>query len=304
VRLPAPPVAYVRPNYDNSEAQPDVSEIRFADPLDGWAFGPGLWATHNGGASWQQVNLGGSVVSLETAGGYVDAVVSPCQRDSQCTGALRLEQARATSGPFTAILTGPGGQVGGTVTSDLSLQPAVGFALLGYGMTAASTYLYATGNLASPHGWNRFPDPCAAAGAQVELSSFIAPNSTLLYTLCTGNAAAGSTEKFAVVTDDGHSSVAGAPPLAGDGGMLAATATGTLVLATASAASFLDRSTDGGRTWATVGSFDDGGIGFNDLGFTSDTQGVVIHGLPEEGGIDQLLMTHDAGAAWQVVSFA
>ena len=32
-----------------------VSALRFADPLDGWAYGPDLWATHDGGTTWTQV---------------------------------------------------------------------------------------------------------------------------------------------------------------------------------------------------------------------------------------------------------
>jgi hypothetical protein len=301
VRVAAPPVEYVGPNYDNSPAQPDVSEIRFADPLDGWAYGPALWATHNGAAGWKQVNLDGTVVSLETAGGYVDAVVSPCQRDSQCRGALRLEQASATGGPFTTVLTGPPGQLGGVDAPDLTLHPPVGFAILGHGMSAATTWLYATGSLADPRGWNRFPDPCSG---QTELTSMIAPNSTLLYSLCLGVIGLGSTKKFVFVTDDGRATEVGSAPTGGDGGMLTATASGTLVIASASGASELYRSTDGGRTWATAETYFDGGAGFNDLGFTTGTQGVVIHGQPNEGdGADQLLMTHDAGATWQPVSF-
>jgi hypothetical protein len=290
----------VSPNYDNSEARPDVSEIRFADPLDGWAYGPALWATHDGGASWQQVDAGGAVVSLETAGGYVDAVVSPCQRGTNCTGALRLERASATGGPFATILSGPPSQEGGTAQSDLSLQPPVGFTLLGYGTTPATTWLYATGNLAGGSGWNRFPDPCPA---QTGFTSMIAPNSTLLYSLCVGGIGLGSSSKFIFVTDDGRAREAGSAPAGGDGGMLAATASGTLVLASASGASELYRSTDGGRTWTTAATYFDGGAGFNDLGFTTDTQGVVIHGLPGLGGVNQMLMTHDAGATWQAVSF-
>ena len=36
-----------------------VSALRFADRLDGWAYGPDLWATHDGGTTWTQVNLSG-----------------------------------------------------------------------------------------------------------------------------------------------------------------------------------------------------------------------------------------------------
>ncbi|HMK62558.1 MAG TPA: hypothetical protein VK386_02970, partial [Acidimicrobiales bacterium] len=61
--------------------------------------------------------------------------------------------------------------------------------------------------------------------------------------------------------------------------------------------------TDGGTSWTTAETYDDGGIGFNDLGFTTSTQGVVIHGVPGPPAnvVSQLLMTTDGGASWSVV---
>ena len=49
---------------------------------------------------------------------------------------------------------------------------------------------------------------------------------------------------------------------------------------------------------------DDGGIGFNDLGFTTSAQGVVIHGEPgpPTDYASQLLMTTDGGVTWSPVS--
>src|SRR6516162_2378937 len=40
-----------------------VSQIVFADQRDGWAFGPGLWATHDGGTHWHRVGTPGASVS-------------------------------------------------------------------------------------------------------------------------------------------------------------------------------------------------------------------------------------------------
>jgi hypothetical protein len=255
-----------------------VSEIRFADTLDGWAYGPALYATHDGAANWARVNVGGSVVALETAGGYVDAVVSSCPPPTECHGTLRLEQARATGGPFTTLLSGPAGQVGSVDAPELTLQPPAGFVILGHGASPDIAWLDATADLSNPHGWNRFPDPCAGTG--FALTSMVAPTSTVLSSLCSGNGAMGSSTKLAVVTENGHARVTGRAPLPGAGGTLAATSTGTLVIASASGASWLYRSTDGGHTWATALDYPDGGIGFNDLGFTTDTQGIVIHGRP------------------------
>ena len=55
-----------------------VRGLRFANALDGWAFGPALFATHDGGSTWQRVTLPGAaadaeVMALETSAGLVHA---------------------------------------------------------------------------------------------------------------------------------------------------------------------------------------------------------------------------------------
>jgi photosystem II stability/assembly factor-like uncharacterized protein len=295
VGLTPPTAGYVAHGVPAASGLPGVDEVRFADPLDGWVFGPALFATHDGGRTWQQIDIDGSVVALETSGGYVDAVVSPCSGEAECAGSLRLEQAPVTGGGFVTVRTGPSVMSAGITALDLSLHSPVGFALLGLGD------LYATEYLANPDGWNAFGNPCASES--FTLTAIVAPNTTTLYSLCSGNGAAGSMTKTVVETQNGKSTVAGSTPPEGDAEAVAATASGTLVVSTASGASFLYRSTDGGRTWSTVLTEDDGGMGFNDLGFTTSTQGVAIHGIPGPPGneITQLLMTHDAGASWQIV---
>jgi len=304
VALPAPDASYESRNYQGSTAVPPVSEVRFADELDGWIYGPSLFATHDGGATWQAVSLGGSVVSLETSGGYVDALVSRCtgMQGQECTGPLQLYQAQATGGGFSPVLTGPSVSSSVGVLLHLSLHTPVGFVnMTGVG-ESDQTFIYATQNLANPSGWKAFPDPCAKLTNDF-FDAFVAPDTTSLYTLCSGEGAAGSVIKAVVKTVSGVSAVTGTPPPGGDPEALAATSAGTLVVSAASGASWLYRSTDGGATWTTAGTFNDGGIGFNDLGFTTSTQGVVIHGVagPPTNVVSQLLMTTDGGASWSIV---
>ncbi|MDQ1485982.1 MAG: hypothetical protein QOJ62_1675, partial [Actinomycetota bacterium] len=55
---------------------PTVSDIRFGDPNDGWAYGRALYATADGGTSWSQVTeIAGGVVDLVAANGVAWAVV-------------------------------------------------------------------------------------------------------------------------------------------------------------------------------------------------------------------------------------
>jgi photosystem II stability/assembly factor-like uncharacterized protein len=51
-----------------------VTHVRFADARDGWAFGPALYSTHDGGSTWTRRRLGGPVLDLASAGHTVWAV--------------------------------------------------------------------------------------------------------------------------------------------------------------------------------------------------------------------------------------
>jgi hypothetical protein len=101
---------------------------------------------------------------------------------------------------------------------------------------------------------------------------------------------------------------AGTPNPDGDGGTIAATATGQVAIATESAASWLFSSGDAGSSWRIVHTADDGGAGWADLGFTTATGGVVVHGPANSDGNStqrpgQLFLTSDGGSTWYQVSF-
>ena len=72
VGIPAPRAPYDPPG---SRHTTGVWQLRFADPLDGFAYDTSLYVTHNGGSSWHPVSLGGSVTDLATGAGEVYAVV-------------------------------------------------------------------------------------------------------------------------------------------------------------------------------------------------------------------------------------
>ena len=85
-------------------------------------------------------------------------------------------------------------------------------------------------------------------------------------------------------------------------------APGQPVVAAASGASWLYYSADGGARWSIAYRADDGGAGFNDLGFTTTADGVAVHGPVYRDGNPygmpgQLLLTSDGGASWTAVRF-
>jgi photosystem II stability/assembly factor-like uncharacterized protein len=63
--IPSPPVG-----------ASDVAKLRFASPLDGYAFAPELWQTADGGATWANVPIPGQVTELEAADGEAYALVT------------------------------------------------------------------------------------------------------------------------------------------------------------------------------------------------------------------------------------
>jgi len=151
------------------------------------------------------------------------------------------------------------------------------------------------------------PIPCPSLA---QAPSVAVTSATGLAILCTGEGYTGHTIKQVYASDDdgGHWALAGAPSPDGDAGTLAATLAGQLAIATESAASWLFYSPNSGASWQIVSQQDDGGAGWADLGFTTVTDGVVVHGPADSDGNatqrpGQLLLTGDAGATWYPVRF-
>jgi hypothetical protein len=76
VGIPAPRVPF-----ESAPGSPGqtigVSQLRFADSEDGFAYGSSLYVTHDGGARWHPVSVGGPVADLAIAGGAAYAIVGP-----------------------------------------------------------------------------------------------------------------------------------------------------------------------------------------------------------------------------------
>ncbi len=82
------------PDTGGPDGATGVSGIRFLDGANGWAFGPELWATDDGGKTWTQVDTGGQrVTDLETAGDRAYALFAQLQRDQLRQLRVRLHAA-------------------------------------------------------------------------------------------------------------------------------------------------------------------------------------------------------------------
>src|SRR6516162_1574147 len=103
-----------------------VSKIRFLNLKDGWAFGPELFATHNGGNTWAQVDTGGMrVTALETVGNRVFAVWASCTGNGpayavSCTR-FTLYSAPAAGGTWAPVGTATSGLTDGAASEATAL---------------------------------------------------------------------------------------------------------------------------------------------------------------------------------------
>ena len=215
----------------------DVSQLRFASPLDGYAFGPDLWQTANGGATWANVPIPGQVTELEAADGEAYALV---------TGA------GSSNSTSNELLTAPvGSQQWRQVPTPTPLGYGAQFALSGsnlylLGGNGDMVLLYSTDQGAQ---FSQRIDPCTAGlGGSVTVA---ADGTSTLWAAC-------------------PTGMMGEAVLSTDGGVAwhVATATGgfpnSLKLAAASSSVALDshapetlngalvRTMNGGSTWAVV----------------------------------------------------
>jgi photosystem II stability/assembly factor-like uncharacterized protein len=281
VGIPAPKFKLAR--YQLSAG---LQRLRFADTLDGFAYGSQLWVTHNGGSGWHRVSqVPGYITDLEASAGVVYALSTLPKSDQQvvyASPAGRDSWHRVSGLPKTA---GPGG------LGSITLHGKAGWIILGGG-------LWATRN--GSH-WTKEPFSCPAKYGIASVGAYSATQVTLL---CVGDPGAGNSAKLLFASSDGgrRFTKAGTPPNGGDGGLLAEPTPQHLFIATASGATWLYASTNGGRRWSYGLTLADGGLGWNDFGFTTPRQGVAVEGRPALGST-HLWLTRNAGRTWHVVKF-
>jgi hypothetical protein len=276
-----------------ANSQP-ITKVRFADARDGWAFGPQLWATHDGGVTWKQMAQPGPVADVEASAGVVYALAATCGAQP-CAGGGRLSRAVVATDAWAAV---PG----------IAVKPSGTIALHGHAVWVVSGGDNGEVFVASADGasWHVIADPCPAAGADLQIGGVAPVSTSAVFLLCAGNPGAGSESKLVLFSTDGgatsHATTA-APGRGGIAGGIAAASASVVAVSAQSGASWIYRSGTAGRSWTSAFERGDGGLGIGDLGFTTSTQGVAIYGTPGNSDPSQLLMTRDAGATWAPVVF-
>jgi hypothetical protein len=278
-----------------------VSQVRFLNLSDGWAFGPELWATHDGGQTWTRVDTGGlRVTALEARGDRVYSVWA------RCTGTGPAFAAHCTDFFVHSSSAGRNAWAQVPVASSRLGLPHV--------YSAASLVLTGTTAYLLPPGGTLFAGPLTGASLQPVVTAnpaaapcqpgpaqpggqpsraLLAASGSDLVLMCTGPPAGGGQRKTVCTSRDGGQSWhrTGTAPSPGTAASLAESPSGTLVLATSAG---IEISTDGGATWtAARGARPAGGFAY--VGMTTATQGVAVPADPSRRAI---WFTHDGGSTW------
>ena len=274
-----------------------VSQVRFLNLSDGWAFGPQLFATHDGGRTWSQVVTNGErVTALETVGSRAFALFASCTGTGAafatgCTS-YSLYSSPASADDWTAVGPATTGLAGGA--SSLVLTGTRGYLLAPDGMLYAGPV-----NGSAP--WQpvkAIPCPVGTplASGQPTGALLAAADAANLVLVCASSSVPGTQQAKHVFTSADGGIVwqnAVAAPAEGLATSVAATPGGTDVLATTRG---IDVQPPGSAAWqaATVnGASPAGGFGY--VGMTTDEQGIALPANPAAGTV---WFTFDGGKTW------
>jgi len=292
------------PDTTGPDGPSGVSAIRYLDGVNGWAFGPELWATHNEGNTWTQVPTDGyRVTDLETAGDRAFALWALCP-DAQpgdavasgCTSYTLMSTPKGSDdwAPVGGLTSGLTDQ--GTPTSAvLELTGSVGYLL------APNGALY-EGPISGGAWQQAGTAPCQPGTAQADglpSSAFLAvADAQNLAIACYGSSIPGGVQVS--TSADGGQMWAAQSPGAWSGSTnigtptsLAAAPGGVLVLATTTGIYVQS----GKAQWAasSVPGTAAAAGGFTYVGMTTQSQGVAV---PADTALHEIYLTYDGGTTW------
>jgi hypothetical protein len=276
---------------ENSRPPADsVSQVLFANASDGWAFGPGLWATRDGGRRWHRVGTGGvPVLSMAAGDGRVIAALGGCPFGGEpCR--FRVETAAVGSDGWRVVRVGvdaaqgpPAVMVSGRLGYVIGTRADLGRPVL----------------LAGPADgrgrWEPLRTPCRSAW-----SVALAGAGSRLVLGCGTEPGAGNQEKVAYLSRDRGLTwqTLAVPPVTGYLGDASMSRAGTVFLSGGRSDVYMLRA--GGRRWTTSPSLNRADVGDGLTGtMTSDTRGFV---LEESVYYGQIWLTFDTGRTWRPVT--
>lgn len=279
-----------------------VSQLRFTNEADGWAFGPALYETTGGGWPWHPVQTNGMrVTDLETVGQTALAIFASCDGSgtdfaSDCTG-FSLYSGVAGSTTWTPVNVPAKFAHMSTATASSATLVIAG-TTTGYLLTPSGAVL--TGPVSGGN-WTvagQAPAGCLPGPAQADgqpTGAQLSAGDNRLLLACDTGASSGTTEQTEL-----YSSVNGATwtkvggvPHSGAAVSLNTSVTGNAVLATTTGIYY----SANGTSWQPA-SFGQSGApagGFSYLGLTTGSEGVAV---PADASLGEVYVTGNGGQTW------
>lgn len=256
-------------------SNPPAEQVAFGSQGDGFVYGPGLFVTHDGGRTWAAANGLGDVLAVAPLGSSVWLLQARCGR---------VKPAQAQYCPLRMLTSGDGGR---TWVPAARQPPA---SVPGYGGSvpvepaAGRSYLVRTG----------------------QQSGYVATLAVTPYPVTPGPRAQG---QLWLTADGGRSWSRRAAPCTGMGYAISAPPDGALFAVCAGEpgagqqGKVAERSLDGGRTWTPGESCGigrcTGPLGSGYLGQIAAVDARTVYLV---GDRSPLLVTHDGGKTWSIVS--
>jgi hypothetical protein len=273
-----------------------VSQLRFTNLEDGWAFGPALSETSRGGWPWHREDtFGQRVIDVEAAGPSAVAIFATCSGTGQdyasdCTS-FALYGSAAGSRTWTPV-TVPAAYQHMSSGQASSAALVISGGTTGYLLSPTGTLL--SGPVSGGSWTAASTAPCKpgsaqASGIPADAQLAAGPDQHLLLSC-------DSTSGIRLWTSAGGKSwqSAGTVPAKGSPASLASGASGQVVLATTAGIYY---SADNGATWKTA-KFS-GGVpagGFSYVGMTDATKGVAV---PADAQLGEIYVTGNGGKTWR-----
>ncbi len=292
------------PYAPGSDGSTGVSQLRFASLLEGWAFGPALYETKNGGSSWHQEPTGGQrVIDIEAAaGGPALGLFATCTGSgpayaTNCTS-FSLNTSAAASRTWTPV-TVPAGTMstGQAASAALVVTGTTGYLLTPTGAVLTGQVSGGSWRLAGQAPCT--PGPAQANGLPSRALLVTSPLQIMLACSAgsTGGPSSSGSEILTTVytTANGSSwQVTGSVKHPTATTSVASGTAGQLVLATTTG---IYESSNSGKNWRAA-SFGGGAPagGFSYVGMTNAAQGVAV---PATSSLGEIFVTGDGGLTWR-----
>jgi hypothetical protein len=286
-----------------------VSQLRFLNLSDGWAYGPALDTTADGGRSWTTVpTLGLRVTALEAAGNRAFVVLASCQGtgpayagDCQTFSLYSMAAGTATlqavplsiPGKLSAGALGTAGQAG---SASLVIKGNAASPDNGTGYLYAPSGDILTGSVGGGPWSYAGKAPCAPggiAGSDAPQGGELAAAGGVLLLDCPRGGVPGPGQLWESA-DGAQWDLVAVSGGSGEPTSLAATSSGRILLATTTGIWSAALPDPGAWRSAAIAGGGPAG-GFDYVGMTSPAQGVA---LPADAALGEVFITTDGGQTW------